>query len=61
MYDAQVGQLLDDHRQRDSGLHARKGRTDTEMYAVSEGYMPVRCARDVEVLRLRELPGIAVG
>ena len=31
------------------------------MNAVSERYMPVRCARDVEALRLRELPGVAVG
>src|SRR5919199_994256 len=61
VYDPQIGQLLDNHRQRDRGLHARKGRTDAEMDAVSKRDMPVRRARDVETLRLRELPGVTVG
>ena len=56
-----IGQLLENHRQRDCGLHAREGCADAEMDAVSERYMPVRCARNVKALWLRELLGVAVG
>src|SRR5215469_12552426 len=57
----QVGQLLDDHRQRDRGLHARKGCADTEMNAMPKRYMPVRCARNIKTLWLRKLLGVPVG
>src|SRR5713101_817146 len=56
----QIGQLLDDHRQRDRGLHARKGRADTEMNTIPKRYMPVRCACNIKALRLCELLGIPV-
>src|SRR6266446_674460 len=60
-YYPQIGQLLDDHRQRDRGLHARKGRADTEMNAIPKRYMPVRCPRNIKALRLCKLLGVPVG
>lgn len=51
MSDVQIGQLLDEHWQRDRGLHTRERSANTEVNAMSEGNVLVGLAPELTCLR----------
>src|SRR6266403_5388322 len=56
-----VGKPRQETRDRDRAFEPRQRHPGALMRAGTEGEMPVRRAADMEIFRLRELPGVAVG